>query len=40
MIEISERVMNIREAQAPSTGDETLSKHRTKRKEEKEQNFQ
>ncbi len=36
MIEIPERVKNIHEAQAPSIADETLSKHHTKSKEEKE----
>ncbi len=36
MIEIPKRVMKIHEAQAPSITDEALSKHRTKRKEEKE----
>ena len=36
MIEIPERVMKIHDAQAPSITDETLSKHHTKRKEEKE----
>ncbi len=36
MIEIPERVMEILEAQAPSITDETLSKHDTKRNEEKE----
>jgi hypothetical protein len=37
MIEIPERVIGIHEAQAPpSITDETLSKHYTKRKEEKE----
>ena len=36
MIEIPESVKKIHEAQAPSITDETLSKHYTKRKEEKE----
>ncbi len=36
MIEIPERVMKIHEVQAPSITGEKLSKHRTKRKEEKE----
>ncbi len=36
MIEIPERVMKIHEVQAPSITDEMLSKHHTKRKEEKE----
>ncbi len=37
MIEIPERVMKIHEVQAPSITGETLSKHHTKRKEEKEE---
>ena len=36
MIEIPESVKKIHEAQAPSITDETLSKHYTKRNEEKE----